>query len=135
MPTKADPTVVTVHYGHMEGETGVLGGDMLAYKRYTFLVDRGAGVETGGVPTAGRSTWSEILLFRDDQLVVHYRRGADNDGLVVAPAAYRDWAMLGQLELALSHEPVQDQAADRALVTVRQDFRQTQSRTDQDRSR
>lgn len=126
MPTKADPSTVTVHYGDMHADAGVIGGDMKANSSYSFLVDRGAGLEVTE-PTAGRETWDEVILFREDQIVAHYKRGANNDGLVVAPSGYRDWSMLGQLETALVHEPGHSANQAKSPRTAREHFSQAQS--------
>ena len=107
MPSKADPNVVNVHYGDLDGETGVIGGDFVGpgLKEHSFMVDRGAGVDTRDGTVSGREAFKEILILREGQLVAHTSQGAPNNGLKVAPNAYRDWAVLNMLEIAITHEP------------------------------
>lgn len=115
MPTIHDPSVVRIHYGDPEAETGAIGGDFVGpgMKDYSFIIDRGSGVDASQGPAAGRDAFARMSVFKDGNLVAETQPGAENNGLRVAPSSYRDWAALGALECAVKQVP--EQANDKGI--------------------
>jgi len=106
MPTKTDPMVVNVHYGDPNAETGEIGGDFIGerLKGYSFIIDRGVGVDTRKGLAAGREAFESMSVLYHGCLVAQTKRGAGGGGLKVPPATTQHWAALGALERAVVHE-------------------------------
>ena len=133
MPTIADKSLVNIHYGDLNEDTGVIGGHMVNDTRYSFLIDRGYGVEHPDIPGKGFGIYHEVQLMFEDRIVAHLKRGAPNEGTRIAPTTYRDWAMLQQLELSLSYSPASEKTSDKEKKSFREQFQKNSKDSERDR--
>lgn len=135
MPTIADPSAIKFSYGDPASETGAIGGHFVApaLQDYSFVIDRGHGVDTSDGVVAGRDAFARISLYRDGQLVAETQPGQARANAWVEPSTYRDWAALGSIECHVRHLP--EQANDAGPTQVLREHFGHQAAIDQSRER
>ena len=113
MVTKCNPRVLKVHYGDPNREDGAIGGDMISpgLQGYSFIIERGAGVDLSNGAVRGREHVQNLSLYRDGMLVAESDRNAP-EGMKVTPSAYRDWRAFQILEQNVQHMPAKEAEKD-----------------------